>query len=343
MFKKGCVILSFLLLGSTVFSQDDSANNLIVPQQDIIISDTDIINYDDLFRDLDLFLDSLLMPRSYFMGSLSLSKGFFNYSNKTTELPTTTQKFTYLPTIGYYHKSGMGITAVGFIVNDESNLNLYQVSISPAFDYLKNRSFATGISFTRYFTRDSLPFYTSPLQNDISAYFTYRKWWIRPTVSVGYGWGSRSDYNKREREIQLLRLRRTGYTFVNSTESVNDFTVSTSVRHDFYWLDVFGHKDHFRFTPQLSFTMGTQKFGFNQTTTTYGQIVPTGTNVMYNSESVYLDDRLNFQPLSLTMYLRTEYSIRKFFVQPQVVFDYYFPAENKNFSTVFSINAGFIF
>jgi hypothetical protein len=343
MYKRGFVILSFLLLGCSVFSQNNSVDGLIVPKTDVSPNDTDIVNYDDLFRDLDLFLDSLLMPRSYFLGSLSLSKSFFNFSNKSTELPTATQKFTYLPTLGYYHKNGLGITATGYIVNDESNLNFYQFSLSPSFDYLKNPAFAMGFSYARYFTKDSLPFYTSPLQNDIYAYFSYRKWWVRPTISLGYGWGSRSDYNKREREIQLLRLRRTGYTFINSTESVNDFTLNTSIRHDFYWLDILANNDHFRFTPQIAFTSGTQKFGFNQTTTTYGQIVPTGTNVIYNSENIYLDDKLDFQPLSLTFYLRTEYSLKKFFVQPQVILDYYFPADSKNFSTVFSVNAGFMF
>jgi len=342
MHKKWFVILSFLLLGQSVLPQDDSADSLIVPKQDVLINDTDIINYDDLFRDLDLFLDSLLMPRSYFMGSLSVSKGFFNFSSKSSALPKTTQKFTYLPTLGYYHKSGLGISAVGYIVNDEANLNFYQFSLTPSYDFLKNPSLAAGFSYTRYFTKDSLPFYTSPLQNDLYAYFSYRKWWVRPTVSVSYGWGSRSDFRKRERQVQSLRIISDGYTIINSEESINDFAISASVRHDFYWLDVFTFNDHIRFTPQIAFTNGTQKFGFNQTSNSYGQIIQTGTNVMYNSESVYLDDKLNFQPLALTMYLRTEYSLRKFFIQPQIIFDYYFPAESKNFSTVFSINAGFM-
>src|SRR5207247_334300 len=139
--------------------------------------------------------------------------------------------------------------------------------------------------------------------------------------------------------IQSLRLRPRGYTFINSKESVNDFSLTGSVRHDFYWLDIFTYNDHFRLTPQIAFTSGTQKFGFNQSTTTYGQIIQTGTNVLYNSDNIYLDDKVNFQPLSLTFYLRSEYSLGKFFIQPQVVFDYYFPAQTNNFSTVFSINA----
>jgi hypothetical protein len=58
---------------------------------------------------------------------------------------------------------------------------------------------------------------------------------------------------------------------------------------------------------------------------------------------VYLDDELKFQPLSLTFYLRSEYSLGKFFIQPQFIVDYYFPASSNNLNTMFSVNAGFIF
>ncbi|HYM94032.1 MAG TPA: hypothetical protein VET23_07825, partial [Chitinophagaceae bacterium] len=241
------------------------------------------------------------------------------------------------------HKSGWGFTANGNIVNDGNKFNFYQFSLTPSYDYLDNRDLATGFSYTRYFTKNSLPFYTSPLQNELYGYFTYRKWWFRPAISLNYGWGSRSSYNQREELIQSLRLRPSGYTYINSTESVGDFSITASVRHDFYWLDVFTYNDHIRITPQLAFTSGTQKFGFNQTSNTYAQTLRTAANILYSSENVYLDNRLDFQPLSLTMYLRGEYSIGKFFIQPQGAFDYYFPASSKNFSVLVSVNAGFMF
>ena len=162
-------------------------------------------------------------------------------------------------------------------------------------------------------------------------------------VSVGYGWGSRTDYKERETLIQDLRLRRNGFTRVNSRESVSDLSVVASVRHDFYWLDVFTYNDHFRISPQLNFTSGSQKFGFNQSSNTYGVTVRTGTNVLYGSDNVSLDDKLYFQPLSLTFYLRTEYAIGKFYIQPQLILDYYFPATEKKFSGLFAINTGFMF
>lgn len=343
MLKKCPFIALFLVLGFTSFSQESPADSLIkISKSKKPAVDTNI-NYDELFRDLSDFMDSILMPHSYFLASVSVGKGYFNFDSKDNTLLQTSKKFSYIPTLGYYHKSGWGITAAGNIVNDGTKMNFYQSSVTPSYDYLDNRDLATGIAYTRYFTKDSLPFYTSPLQNELYAYFTYRKWWFKPSVAVNYGWGNRTAYNEREELIQSLRLRPLGYTYINSTESVGDFSVTASVRHDFYWLDVLAYKDHIRITPQLVFTSGTQKFGFNQTTNTYAQALRTTSNVLYSTENIYLDNRLNFQPLSLTFYLRGEYSIGKFFIQPQGAFDYYFPASSDNFTALFSVNVGFMF
>ncbi len=337
------ILLSTLFLGFHGYSQntysDTTVHNLPVKKTIDPIFDYSDIDYDDL----ESFLDSLLTPESYFLASVSLGKRYFNFKSKTDVFIDATQKFTYTPTIGYYHHSGLGITVNSFIVKDPQNVNAYQHSISPSFDYLKDRNLATGITITKYFTKDSLPFYTTPLQNELYAYFTYRKWWLRPTIALSYGWGSRTDYIKREAYITSLRLRLRGYTVINTKESVKDFSIITSVRHDFYWLNTLSRKDHIRVTPQISLTTGTQQFGFNMSSNTYATEIRTNSNILFNSENVVLDDRTKFQPLAVTLFLRTEYAIGKFFVQPQLIFDYYIPATSKNLNTIASLNAGFMF
>ncbi len=339
---KCCItIIAILLLGKFIYAQEPVIDTTQIPTTDIKADEE--IDYELLLNDLESFLDSLEAPRSYFMGSLSMGKGFYNFKRKSSVFIETARRFTYIPTAGYFHKNGMSIAATGNIVTDNDKMNLYQVAITPGFDHLSNRNLATGITYTKFFTKDSLSFYTTPLQNELYAYFTYRKWPVRPTVAISYGWGSRTDYDEREELIQDLRLRRRGFTRVSSTESISDLSLTTSLRRDFYWLQIFGYKDHIRITPQLAFVSGTQKFGFNQSTSTYATVIRTGANVIYNSENVYLDDQLDFQPLSLTLFLRGEYSIGKFFIQPQLIFDYYFPAADKNFSTLFSFNLGCMF
>ena len=301
------------------------------------------LDYDELFNELDLLLDSLTEPKSFTLFNVAVGHNYFNYQSKSSYLLETSRRITYSPSLGYYSKSGLGISANSILVHDGLKLNPYQFNVTGSYDYLENHRFLTGFALTHFFTRDSLPFYTSPLKNEAYAYFTYRKFWLKPSVAVSYGWGSRNEYEEREEYITSLRLSTRGYTSINTRESVNDFNLIGSVRHDFYWLDVLGKRDYIRFTPQIVFTSGTQKFGFNQTSSTYATIPRTGANIMYTSDNVYLDDELYFQPLSLSTYLKAEYSKGKFFLQPQVVFDYYFPAEEKNFTAAFVVNAGVIF
>lgn len=342
MLKKWFILLALMAPVTCVLSQVMPADSSRKATTEVPVIDT-TLNYDELFQDFDAFMDSILSPHSYFLASVSFGKGYYNFEQKTSSIIQSEKKLTYSPTIGYYHKGGLGITATGYILDDGTNMNFYQGAVTPSFDYLKNRSFATGLSFTKYITKKNLSFYTSPLQNELYTYFIYRKAWIRPMLAMSYGWGSRTDYQSRESLIQDIRLRRRGFTYINTQETVSDFSVLASVRHDFYWLDVFTYKDHIRFTPQVTFTSGTQKFGFNQTANTYATLVRNNSNVLYSSENVYLDDELKFQPLSLTMFLRGEYSLGKFFIQPQFAMDYYFPAEANNFNALFSINIGCMF
>ena len=300
-------------------------------------------DYDLIFNELDALLDSLTAPRDFTLFNIGVGNSFLNYQSKSSYILETTRKISYTPSLAFYSRTGLGINGTAVIVHDGEKINPYQFYLTGSYDYLKNPRFITGIAFSRFFTKDSLSFYTSPLKHEAYAYFTYKKFWLKPSVARSYGWGSRNDFQEREEYITSLRLELNGFTRINTTESVHDFNLITSVRHDFYWMDVLGGNDYVRFTPQLVFTSGTQKFGFNQTSSTYATVPRTGANVLYSSDRVYLDDQMYFQPLSVSAYLKTEYAKGKFFIQPQLVFDYYIPATEKNFTTAFVMNAGVIF
>lgn len=304
--------------------------------------DTTFIDYDELFSELDYLLDSLLQPRSFTLFNFNIGQSFLTYETKS-ETTETKRRFTYGPSLTYYDKTGFGLGAGTSLVNDGAGMNPYQFSITGSYDYQKNKSFISGISYTHFFTKDDLPFYTSPLRSEAYAYFTYRKWWMKPSVGLSYGWGSRDDFQEREERIQTINLARYGFTRINTKESVVDFNLTTSMRHDFYFLDVLSKNDYVRLTPQISFVSGTQQFGFNQTSNTYAALRATGKYYLYNTENVVFDDQLYFQPVSLTTFLKAEYSTGKFFIQPQLMFDYYFPATKNNFTTGFGLNTGFIF
>jgi len=297
--------------------------------------------YSELFNELESFIDSITTPRSFATISLGIGNGYFNYQKGSSF--KNTKEIIYTPSVGYYHYQGWGIGLSGNGLFEKEQFNLYQIATTASYDYLQNRTFMAGVAYTHFFTKDSLQFYTSPLTNEANAYFTYRNWWLKPAVAVSYGWGSRTNVEERQEKIKILRGKPlNSTTIIETTESVSDLSLMASVKRDFYWLNVLFDSDHIRFSPQLSFISGTQRFGMNQSTNYNFYEKKSGANLFQNTEQIKLSDETKFKPLSLAAQLRGEFSIGKFFVQPQLVFDYYFPAKEKNLSTAFAINTGFI-
>ncbi len=311
-------------------------------QDDDMAIDTSL-DYDDLFNDLKSFMDSLLRPRSYFQVNVSASSGYFNFKEKNNTRLYVDKKIIYAPSVAYFHKSGLGLTVSGNLVDDEKQLNFYQYAINPSIDFLNSRKLIGGIGYTRYITKDSLPFYTTPIKNELSAYITWRKPWLQSSLSANYGWGSLEDLKERLSFIERLWLRRRLINFLSENETVSDFSLSASFLHNFYWLQIFSKKDNIRLTPQVQFTSGTQRYGLNQplNNTTNNKI--TRTNALTNARELMLDNKKEFKPVSLSLIVKTEYGFGKFFIQPQFILDYYFPAKNEQLSTLFSINAGLSF
>ncbi len=299
--------------------------------------------YDELFGELDAFLDSMLAPRTMVMVSVNTGYTYLNYQSSSSFYLDAEKEITVVPSLGYFHKSGWGLNLSATIIDDGEKINPFQFLVTGSYDYLKNEKFIAGASLTRFITRDSLSFYTSPLQNEASIYLSWREWGLRPSVSASYGWGSRKAYEEREEYITSLRLRPNGYTRVDTEESISDLSVTGSLRKDFYWLEVLGKKNVLRLSPQAVFTAGTQKFGFNQSSKTYGYTRRNGSSELYSSDNFYLDDQMYFQPISMAGILKGEIGFGKFFIQPQVSVDYYFPATENKVSTVFNVNTGFIF
>ena len=312
--------------------------------------------YDALFNELDLFFDSITRPRNFWNVGLGMGNNYFNFQAPGQQI-VTRREIILSPNAGFFHRSGFGINTSASLFQNGGNWQVFQGLVTASYDYIKPK-LSTGINYSRLVTKDSLPFYTSPLKNEASAYFVYRKWWLRPAVNATYGWGSRSEVVRQETLLEEIRKKNNrgrgrGNNGGNnpipitqiseSTESISDFTLAVSVRHDFYWLDVLAKKNVIRFSPQLSLTSGTQRFGFNQTNTTYATIKNVGNNVLFNTENVQLGDNAPFRPLSVTAFLKSEVSFGKFYLQPQLLFDYYLPAADNRFNTAYTINTGFLF
>jgi len=296
---------------------------------------------DSLMADFENFLDSLAKPKSFFTVSLGIGTGFFSFEDKSSVYLTTEKKLLFSPSLSYYHKTGFGISATAFGLRDNNRFNFYQFAFSPSYDLIK-RSFSTGISFTKYISKDSLDFYTTPIQNEIFTYFTYKKWWIRPSVSISYGWGTKTEYEQRkyQRLSRLLAQRNSGYyVTVENKESIRDFSLTFSLRKNFDWYNVLGKDDNITFTPVLLLNSGTQQFGFN-TSYSYNATAIRVNSLPSNSN---ISDQSSFALQSVSMVMRGSYMKGRLLLQPQILFDYYLPESDSPFNTVFSVSAGISF
>lgn len=310
----------------------------------VTTAQTDVADYDLLFSELDDFLDSLLTPRSYTLINVYAGSNFYDYAPTTTNTLRNSRQLTLTPSVGHFSKTGFGINATANVVKEQAGWNAFQFATAVSYDYLKNFDFAAGVSATRFFTKKKVDFYTSPLKNEVYGYFTYRKMWVKPVIAASYGWGSRTSFEEREEYVKKLRLRRKTYTVITtSEESISDFNLMLSARHDFYWLDVVSPNSFLRLTPQFGVIAGTQRFGFNQSSDIYQTQLVTGKTKLQGSENTNLDDQSKFQLLSVTGTLKSEVTFGKFFVQPQVAFNYYIPATSNNLATIFSVNTGVLF
>jgi hypothetical protein len=336
------LIVCIWLLSPCSFSQSGKLDSLFNSKDTTAILDS-------LMKDFDKFLDSLSAPRSFFTVSVAAGTGFFSFEDKNSVFFSTKQKLVLSPSVGYFHKSGLGLSASAFALHDGDGLKFYQFAFSPSYDLIR-RKFSTGISYTRYLTKDSLDFYTTPIQNEVFAYFSYKKWWLRPSVNMSFGWGSKEDYEKTEvrRWSRLLARNNRYYVTTTNVESVRDLSVTVSLRKDFDWYEVIAKNDNITLTPVLMLNGGTQTYGFN-TSYAYSAspkaaLSPIRANSLPSNQEI--SDNTEFALQSASMVLRLGYLKGKLLIQPQVLFDYYLldvADGDSRFNTVFSISAGLSF
>ena len=334
--KKIATLVLFMAFIQTGIAQSGKLDSLFSNKDTTAVLDS-------LMADFDKFLDSLAAPKSFFAVSVGVGTGQFSFEDKNSVFFNSEKKLIVSPVVGYYHKSGLGLSATAFSLIDDGKFNFYQFAFSPSYDYIK-RKFSTGISYTRYFSKDSLNFYSTPICNEIFAYFSWKKWWVRPTINIAYGWGSSEEYEKRkfERLARLLSQRDRYYVIIKNEESVRDFSVNFSLRKDFDWYDVLGKNDNVTLTPVLLLNSGTQTFGFN-TSYSYSFNTIRSNSLPSNQE---ISDNTDFALQSTSLALRVSYLKKKFLVQAQTLFDYYLLDlydEGSRLNTVFSLTAGISF
>ena len=343
-------------------TDNNSKASLVFTKQDSL----DAIN--ELLADLSLLYDSI-PSKGYSYGSINVGvgKGYFTpRSSNLTQQPV--DRFYYSTSGNYTHKSGFGISVKSLVMPEDGSLNLFQTMISPSYDYLRSKKWAFGVSYTHYFIKDSLSFETSPLLNEYYAYVSYKKSFLRPTLGVNYATGSIVDTEPATPTTPSITANTT----------VSDIALIGSIQHYWYKKRILGLKDQLTYGPTLMAVAGTSKYGTNLSIGSLGKAVKSYNSNNNGNGNAYgqtkkkkknngngngnggngsggsgsgstpptttqYQTNTDFALQGFTLILGANYSIKRFYLQPQLLFDYTIPPASKKFNTLFNATLGLNF
>lgn len=320
-------------------------------------------NKDSIEKAVDEFLallDSAKQPKSYWQLSLGASNTQFSVNNVALNAQQVSKGVTLIPTVMYYDKSGLSFTYNNFISINKNNSGVVQHSITPAYDFSKNKRFDFGFSYTRFIGNQNFAQISSPYQNDFYGYLQYNKWQVEPSLAFGYSTGKFTETSRTD--TFFVRPVTGGierYSIYDTLRvKLNDFSTILSARKQFLF-ELKNANNYITFIPSLLLFFARNNYEVEYTSASaYSprvnfllrnrpelkrifeqQIKRSFPDV--NQTRNFLNTT-GFQLQSLGLNLEATLYLKKFYINPQVYFDYYFPEADKNLTTIFTLQAGFV-
>lgn len=298
-----------------------------------------LIKSDDLLR----MISSLGKESSYLKLSIGVSNKLFSIYNNSLNALEENRKIIFMPSLEYFHKSGFGISASGFLLNEDNKTGFFQYSLTPSFDYVSGDRIEAGIYYTRFFAEDKYNGAASPIQNDLYLYAALKNTWLKPTVSFGYSTGRYHETIFIDTTMFIQnRPVRVRFTDTLSTK-IKSISLIASLSHIFPMYAILHSNDALYFIPQLSLNMGSNKYAVtHKSSTIYRAFRKKRKTRIRNFEEE--STASHFAVESLGLQLDLNYRTGRFNFEPQLYLDYYLPATTeKRFAQIFSVSVGYMF
>jgi hypothetical protein len=325
--------------------------------------DSIIINKDSIEKAVDEFLamlDSAKQPKSYWQLSMGASNTQFSVNNVALNAQQLSKGVTLIPTIAYVDKSGLSLTYNNFYSINNINSGLIQHTFTPAYDFSKDKNFDFGFSYTRFIGNKNFEQASSPYQNDFYSYLQFNKWKVQPSIAFGYSTGK---FTETSRTDTFFVRQTTGdtvkYALLDTLKvKLRDFSTILSARHQFTF-DTKSASNYITFTPSFLLFFARNKYDVAYSSSS--QFSPRTTLFLQNRPLLYREvintirrsfpdinetrnflNSTNFQLQSLGLSLDASFYFNKFYINPQVYFDYYLPESDQKLTAIFGVHAGFI-
>jgi hypothetical protein len=281
---------------------------------------------------------------SYFRVNVGIGNKLYSNQDKSIESLQNSQQFIVSPSVGYYNKSGFGISFAGFLFNENKKTDFYQYTLSPSYTYSKGKVADVLISYTHYFEKDHYSYHTSPVQNEFYGNILFKKSWLKPGIAAGYSFGKYHEIIKIDTTITILTQQIHIHYIDTTTIKLSSFSLAASLEHSFIFFDLFSIKDGIILTPQLSLISGINTYDISHTSSLANFTAFSKKRLRRIRHFQSQAKNMNYQLQSVGLDLDVNYSIGKFYFEPDLYLNYYLPATNDNrFTQIFNFNIGITF
>jgi hypothetical protein len=328
-------ILFFFLTGFLWFSK---LNAQVSPSDQHILDS--LLQNDEMLKMINNFDKN----SSYIRINVGLGNKLYSNQDRSVESLQNFQTFIVSPSIGYYHKSGFGISFTGFLLNENNQTDFYQYTLTPSYSYNKGKVAGVLISYTHYFEKNKYSYNTSPIQNEFYGNILFKKLWLKPGIAAGYSSGKYHEIIKIDTTITIL----TQQIHINYrdtiTAKISSYSVAGSVEHSFLFFNLLSVKDGIIITPQLSLISGINTYDISHTSSLANFTEFTKRRLRRIRHFQSQVNNKNYQLQSVGFDLDVNYSIGKFYFEPDLYLNYYLPDTNDNrFTQIFNFNIGITF
>ncbi|MDQ6888898.1 MAG: hypothetical protein M3Z56_01265 [Bacteroidota bacterium] len=327
--------LFYFLLGIFLFSKSYGQQT----PSDKHIMDS-LIQNDEFLKMIDQIDDN----DSYFRINMGIGNRLLNGDNKALQNLEPNNSLVFTPSAGYFHKSGLSLSITGFLLSQNRKTNFYQYAVTPSFSYNKGKVADGIISYNHYFKSKSFNSSVSPFDDEIYGGVLFKKTWIKPGLSTGYSAGNYNEIVSVDTSV-LLQNRLTHIKFVDTANTkISSFSVSGSIEHDFYLYTLLSTNDAIRFTPQLLVISGINGYSVSHKRSAQVYKLYSEKKLKKLRRFRSSTDKGKYEIQSVGLDLDVDYSIGKFYFEPEVYLDYYLPKTSvKTFTQVFNFNIGITF
>jgi hypothetical protein len=287
-----------------------------------------LIEHDEFLQLLNALDDN----KSSLTISIGASNRLASINNNSINALQGNSRLIFTPGVSYTHKTGLGISALAYVLDFEGQTAMHRAAITPFYQYTRSDAFSFGLSYTRFFSNSDYNAVESPIQNDLYVNALYKKSFISPGLSVGYSSGKYKEIDQIT--INVPREGRTTF-YDTAVTSVKSVSATGSIERQFVLHHKIAKRTALIFTPSLLLNAGNNYFDVEHKNNFAGVVRGRGRRQLFRNQS----ESTNFELRSAGLNLFFNYNTKAFSVQPQLYLDYFLPSTSENrFTGLYSVS-----